>query len=85
MRVRPRKRRNKVSFDLASARTLTLPLSRVPPSHARGRGAFAAVIFTPRLRVPNAKTKEAIRELEAGKGQRFANLDDLFTDLHEDD
>jgi DNA-damage-inducible protein J len=36
------------------------------------------------LRVPNAKTKEAIREVEAGKGRSFANIDDLFTDLRED-
>ncbi|MGB8842735.1 MAG: type II toxin-antitoxin system RelB/DinJ family antitoxin [Aliidongia sp.] len=36
------------------------------------------------LRAPNAKTKEAIRELEAGKGQSFANIADLFADLHED-
>jgi hypothetical protein len=61
MRVRPRKRRNKVSFDLASARTLTLPLARVPPSPACGRGAFAAVIFTPRLRRRIPRTPRAVR------------------------
>jgi zinc/manganese transport system substrate-binding protein len=45
-----RRRRNKDSFGLASARTLTLPLTRVPPSPARGRGAFAADIFTRSLK-----------------------------------
>jgi len=37
------------------------------------------------VKVPNATTKKAIAELEAGKGKRFANVDDLMKDLHADD
>jgi len=37
------------------------------------------------VKVPNATTKRAIAELEAGKGKKFANVDDLRTDLHADD
>ena len=37
------------------------------------------------VKVPNATTRKAIAELEAGKGKRFANVDDLMTDLHADD
>jgi hypothetical protein len=35
--------------------------------------------------VPNATTRKAIAELEAGKGKKFANVDDLMADLHADD
>lgn len=35
--------------------------------------------------VPNATTKKAIAELEAGKGKKFTSVDDLMADLHEDD
>jgi DNA-damage-inducible protein J len=35
--------------------------------------------------VPNATTREAIAELEAGKGKKFASVDDLMADLHADD
>jgi DNA-damage-inducible protein J len=37
------------------------------------------------VKVPNATTKKAIAELEAGKGKKFANVDDLLADLHADD
>lgn len=37
------------------------------------------------VKVPNATTRQAMAELEAGKGQRFANVDDLMADLHADD
>ena len=37
------------------------------------------------LKVPNAATREAIAELEAGKGQRFANVEALMADLNADD
>ena len=37
------------------------------------------------VRVPNKATRQAIAELEAGKGQRFASVDDLMADLHADD
>ena len=37
------------------------------------------------VKVPNAKTRKAIAELEAGKGKSFPNVDALMTDLHEDD
>ena len=37
------------------------------------------------VKVPNAATRAAIAELEAGKGKRFASVDDLMADLHADD
>lgn len=37
------------------------------------------------VRVPNATTRKAIAELEAGKGKQFANVADLMADLHADD
>lgn len=37
------------------------------------------------VKVPNATTREAIAELEAGKGKRFASVDDLMADLHTND
>ena len=35
--------------------------------------------------VPNATTRKAIAELEAGKGRRLANVDALMADLHAGD
>lgn len=37
------------------------------------------------VKVPNATTKKAIAELEAGKGKKFAGVDGLMADLHADD
>lgn len=37
------------------------------------------------VKVPNTTTRKAIAELEAGKGKRFANVDELMTDLHAND
>lgn len=37
------------------------------------------------VRVPNAATREAMAELEAGKGKSFASVSALMADLHEDD
>jgi len=37
------------------------------------------------VKVPNATTKKAIAELEAGKGKAFTSVDDLMADLHADD
>ena len=37
------------------------------------------------IKVPNATTRHAIAELEAGQGRRFASLDDLMADLRADD
>jgi DNA-damage-inducible protein J len=37
------------------------------------------------VKAPNATTLKAIAELEAGKGKRFANVDDLMADLHAED
>jgi len=37
------------------------------------------------VRVPNASTRKAIAELEAGKGRRFASVKALMKDLHADD
>lgn len=37
------------------------------------------------VKVPNAKTRKAIAELEAGKGKSFASVDALMADLHADD
>jgi DNA-damage-inducible protein J len=36
------------------------------------------------VKVPSATTRKAIVELEAGKGKRFSNVDDLMDDLHAD-
>jgi len=37
------------------------------------------------IKAPNATTREAISELEAGEGQRFSSVDELMADLHADD
>jgi DNA-damage-inducible protein J len=37
------------------------------------------------VKVPNAATREAIAELEAGKGKRFDNVKALMADLNADD
>ena len=37
------------------------------------------------IKVPNATTREAMAELEAGKGTRFTSVDGLMADLHADD
>ena len=37
------------------------------------------------VKVPNATTRKAIAELEAGKGKKFASVDDLIADLNADD
>ena len=37
------------------------------------------------MKVPNGVTREAIAELEAGKGRRFDTLGDLMADLNVDD
>lgn len=37
------------------------------------------------VKVPNAATRKAIAELEAGKGKRFDSVDALMADLHADD
>lgn len=34
------------------------------------------------VKAPNATTRQAIDQLEAGKGQRFASIDDLMADLN---
>jgi DNA-damage-inducible protein J len=36
------------------------------------------------VKVPNAKTRRAIAELEAGKGKRATTVDDLMGDLNAD-
>lgn len=37
------------------------------------------------VKVPNAKTRKAMAELEAGKGKCAATIDDLMADLNADD
>jgi DNA-damage-inducible protein J len=37
------------------------------------------------VKVPNAKTRKAIAELESGKGKNFASVNALMADLHADD
>lgn len=37
------------------------------------------------IKAPNAATRAALTELEAGKGQRFATVDALMADLDADD
>lgn len=37
------------------------------------------------VRVPNRATRDAIRELEEGKGKKFSSIDSLMDDLNADD
>jgi DNA-damage-inducible protein J len=37
------------------------------------------------VKAPNAATRKAIAELEAGKGKRFTSVDALMADLHKND
>jgi DNA-damage-inducible protein J len=37
------------------------------------------------IKAPNATTRAAIDELEAGKGKNFSSVDELMTDMHADD
>ena len=37
------------------------------------------------VKVPNATTKKAIADLEAGKGKKFASVHDMMADLRADD
>ena len=37
------------------------------------------------VKVPNVTTREAMAELESGRGQRFASVDDLLKNLRADD
>lgn len=37
------------------------------------------------VKVPNAPTRKAMAELEAGKGRKFKNVKDLMADLNADD
>ncbi len=37
------------------------------------------------IRAPSASSRQALAEIEAGKVQRFATVDDLMADLHADD
>jgi len=37
------------------------------------------------VKAPNAATREAMAELETGKGKKFAGVDELMADLNEDD
>jgi DNA-damage-inducible protein J len=37
------------------------------------------------IKAPNAETRAAMAELEAGKGGRFASVNALMADLHADD
>lgn len=38
-----------------------------------------------KVKAPNATTRKALAELEAGKGQRFTSVEDLMADLRADD
>ncbi|AKS24136.1 MAG: RelB antitoxin [Leptospirillum sp. Group II 'C75'] len=37
------------------------------------------------IKVPNATTRKAIKELENGKGERFTTVDSLMADMNADD
>lgn len=37
------------------------------------------------VKAPNAKTRKALAEMEAGKGKRFSDVDALMADLHAGD
>jgi DNA-damage-inducible protein J len=41
--------------------------------------------FPLELKVPNAQTRAAIQELDAGQGKSFASVADLMADLNADD
>ena len=43
----------------------------------------AACLFE--VKVPNATTRKAIAELEAGKGRNFSTVDALMADLNAED
>jgi len=49
------------------------------------RRVAADQAFPLELKVPNAETRAAIAELEAGHGKRFDSLEVLMDDLHADD
>ncbi len=54
--------------------------------HARiGTNTKEGTSDTHGARVPNAATRQAIAELEGGKGKRFNSVDDLMADLHAGD
>ncbi len=44
-----------------------------------------ALPFAIAVKAPNAETRAAIAELEAGHGQRFATVEALMADLNADD
>ncbi len=37
------------------------------------------------IKVPNARTRAAMRDAERGVGKRFARFDELFVELNDDD
>ena len=37
------------------------------------------------VKAPNATTRKAMKELDAGKGKKFSNIDALMADLNADD
>jgi DNA-damage-inducible protein J len=37
------------------------------------------------VKVPNAKTRKAVADLQVGKSERFANIDALMADMHKND
>jgi DNA-damage-inducible protein J len=37
------------------------------------------------IKAPNATTRKAIKELEAGKGKKFSSVEALMADLNADD
>ncbi len=37
------------------------------------------------VRIPNAKTRQAINELESGQGKKFDSIKSLMDDLHAED
>ena len=71
--------------DKATAALQALGLSVSDALRILLRRVAADQTFPLELKVPNAETRAAIAELEAGKGKRFASVDALMADLHADD
>ena len=58
---------------------------RAPINTNTKEGAADELRFPFDVKVTNATTREAIEELEAGKGKRLASVADLMADLHAGD
>lgn len=58
-------------------------LGRLGAAWLRASTLFLGLPFE--VKVPNAKTRKAMAELESGKGKKFIAVDDLMADLNADE